>query len=138
MPRFRTASAILVVGLSLVMRLEAQSRSGTLRGRALVRQPIGLTGARNLDFGIVIQAIIKTIAAGASNLTIGTWTGCFNRAAANAAAGRTAFTPSAAARNTTFGAAGALFVFVGARVTPTAAQAPGVYVAPVAMTLTYF
>ncbi len=165
---FTRVSAAVAVSLSLAATAaQAQTASANINARADVRQQITVTGVRDLDFGVAIQGVNKTVgvtstssgqysstgtaasnvaitfalptnlASGANLLAINTWTGCFNGAAANASVGCTAFTPAAAATNTTFGAAG-LFVFVGATVAPTAAQAVGIYISTVTMTLTYF
>jgi hypothetical protein len=168
MHTYARVSALVLAALSLTRSLEAQSANASITARADVRQPITVTGARNLDFGIVIQgtpATVGVIAAtsgrfdatgtassnvgltfalpanltsGANNLSIASWTGCYNGTANNAAVGCTAFTPAAAATNTAFGAAGNLWVFVGATVSPTVAQAVGIYNGTVTMTLTYF
>jgi len=151
------------VGISSV-----QAQSATVQALATVLAPITVSGARNLDFGNVFPAVNKTIGvtaatsgrfdatgtilanvdisftlpanlvSAANNLAINTWTGCWNPTANSAAVACTAFTPSGSATSVNFGAAGNLWVFVGATVAPTAGQAPGSYSGNVQMTLTYF
>ena len=70
-----------------------------------------------------------------NNLSIGTWTGCTSPT--NTTAGCTSFTPSGAATTTGFSGAGNLFVFVGATVSPVAAQAAGTYTGTVTLTANY-
>jgi len=147
---------------------QAQSANASITARALVRQPITFGTNQDLDFGVVLQGTPKTIAytdpsagrfdatgtasasvnisftlpanltSGGNNLPIGTWTGCHNSAANSSGAGCTAIANLAATTASAFGAGGNLWVFVGATVTPAAAQAVGLYTAPVQMTLTYF
>ena len=71
-----------------------------------------------------------------NNLPIGTWTGYRNTT--NSQTGGTAFTPSAAATAAAFSGTGGLFVFVGATVSPAAAQAAGSYTGTVTLTAAYF
>ena len=144
---------------------QAQSQTGSVTASAVVQQPINVVGAVNLAFGNVFPGVAKTIAvtgatagrfdvtgqastpvlisfvlpanltSGANNLPIGTWTGHHNTA--NAPTGGTNFTPSAATTNSTFSGTGALFVFVGATVTPASNQVAGTYTGTVQMTVTY-
>jgi len=72
---------------------------------------------------------------GANNLPIGTWTGCTNPT--TSPAGCTSFTPSGTATTTGFSAAGAVSVFVGATVTPGAAQPAGAYTGTITLTANY-
>ena len=72
---------------------------------------------------------------GANNLAVGSWTGCWN--ATNTTTGCTAFTPSGVATSSTVGGAGTMFVFVGATVTPTAAQVSGTYTGTITLTVAY-
>ncbi len=164
-------SAVLLASLSLATTANAQSASGSINARALVRQPITITNGQDLDFGIVIQGTAKSIsetaaaagrfdatgtasanvnvnftlpanlANGPANLPIGTWTGCFNQAAAVNSSGCTTIASMAGTTATAFGnvaGSGRLWVFVGATVTPAAAQAVGTYTGLVTLTLTYF
>ena len=146
----------------------AHAQSATVQALATVLAPITVSGARNLDFGGRLPRVNKTIGvtaatsgrfdatgtalanvdisftlpatlvSGANNLTINTWTGCWNPTANNAAVACTAFTPSGSTSAVNFGVAGNLWVFVGATVAPTGAQAAGSYSANVQMTLAYF
>lgn len=155
-------AAVLLLGAAT---LEAQSQTGSITASAVVQQPINVSGAANLDFGNVFPGVTKTVAvtdagagrfdvsgansapvfmsfvlpanltAGANTLPIGTWTGHHNTS--NAPTGGTNFTPSAGLTNATLSATGALYVFVGAEVTPAANQAAGNYSGTVQMTVTY-
>ncbi len=164
-------SVAVALGLTLAGSAAAQSASGTINATAQVRQPITITGAQNLDFGIVLQGTPKTIAStaaaagrfdatgtasanvnvdftlpanltsGANNLAIGSWTGCYNQGAAVNTSGCTNIANLATTTATAFGSVsgnGRLWVFVGATVSPAAAQAVGSYAGTVTMTLTYF
>jgi hypothetical protein len=144
----------------------AQAQSANITALATVFQPISFGTTRNLDFGNVFPGVAKAIpvtdansgqfelAGQASanvdlsftlpanltslgnNLPIGTWTGCTSPT--NTTAGCTSFTPSGAATPSAFSGAGALWVFVGATVTPAAAQAAGNYTGTVTLTAAYF
>ena len=143
---------------------EAQSQTGSVSALANVQQPINVTGVVDLDFGNVFPGVNKTVAVtdatagrfdvtgqastpvlisfvlpanltGPGNLPIGSWTGHHNTA--NSPAGGSNFTPSAATTNSTLSGTGALFVFVGASVTPATNQAAGAYSGTVQMTVTY-
>jgi hypothetical protein len=129
-----------------------------------VLSAITITGAVPLAFGPVTPGLAKTVAAatggrfdlaGANSapvaltfalpatlngpgtpIPIATWTGLFF--GTNTPGSATAFTPSAAATNTAFSAAGALFVWVGATVTPAAVQTAGAYAGTITLTAAYF
>jgi hypothetical protein len=73
---------------------------------------------------------------GANNLPIGSWTGGWNTSATPA--GATTFTPSAGGTNTTATAGTAITVYVGATVSPAAAQVAGNYTGNVTMSVVYF
>lgn len=165
MRTFTRVSAILASILSLVTA-GASAQSANITATANVFAAITNTGARTLDFGDVFPGVAKAIAVGdatsgrfdltgqasanvnvsftlpanlvngANNLPIGTWTGCTN--GTNTTTGCTSFTPSAATTATAFSGAGALFVWVGATVTPAANQAAGTYNGTVTMTAAYF
>lgn len=158
------ASAVVAALFSLATA--AQAQSANIQALATVYQPISITGTRDLDFGTVFPGVAKSIGVaaatsgqfqlggqasgnvnltftlptnlvfGANNLPIGTWTGCTS--ATNTTAGCTAFTPSGTATGSAFSGAGALWVFVGATVTPAAAQAAGNYTGTVTLTAAYF
>lgn len=157
-------SAVLAAILSLGA-MPAVAQSANITATANVFQAITVTGARTLDFGNVFPGVNKTIGvaaatsgrfdltgqnsapvqltftlpanltSGANNLPIGTWTGCTNPT--NSTTGCTAFTPSGTATNSAFSGTGALFVWVGATVSPGAAQAAGTYNGTVTLTANY-
>lgn len=157
-------SAVVAALFSLATAAQAQSAS--VQALATVFTPITIAGTRNLDFGNVFPGVNKTVAvaaatsgqfqlggqasanvnltftlptnlvSGANNLPIGTWTGCTN--ATNTTTGCTAFTPSGTPTASAFSGAGALWVFVGATVSPAAAQAAGNYAGTVTLTAAYF
>jgi len=159
---FRIVS-MLAVGLAL--RASAlQAQSATIQVTATVLSQLTAAAGTTLAFGNVTPGVAKTVSAaaaaagsfnltgqnnqgvqmsftlptnltsGANNLPIGTWTGLFNQA--NVQAG-TAFTPSAAGQNATLSATGRLFLWVGATVTPAAAQVAGSYTGAVVLNVVY-
>jgi hypothetical protein len=163
----RTASklSIAVAALTLVgFGSVAAQNNASITVSANVQTPINVTAAANLDFGSVFPGVNKSVAVtdaaagrftvvgqgsapvsmsfvlpanltdGANLLPIGNWTGNFNTAASPAG---TNFTPSAAAQAATLSAVGALFVYIGAQVTPAVAQAAGAYTGTVQMTVVY-
>ncbi|MEZ4456219.1 MAG: hypothetical protein R2882_06670 [Gemmatimonadales bacterium] len=167
---FTRVSVAVTASLSLASAAAAQT-NGTINARAVVRQPITIAAGQDLDFGIVLQGTPATIAStaaaagrfdatgtvnapvninftlpanlvnGANNLPIGTWTGCYNQAAAVNTSGCTGIANMAGTTATSFGnvtGTGRLWVFVGATVSPAAGQAVGTYTNTVTMTLTYF
>ena len=156
-----------LMGLALgVTATAAAQNNASINATAVVQQPIAVSATRTLDFQNILPGVAKVIGVGAAtsgefsvtgqastaanmsfvlpvnlvnggnNLPIGTWTGYWNTAN-NATAGGTAFTPSAALTPLTFSGTGTAFVFVGATVTPTVAQAAGTYTGTVQMTVTY-
>ena len=156
-------AGLAAVAMLATVTAHAQSQTGSVSALANVQQPIDVVGAVDLDFGNVFPGVNKTIGVaaatagrfdvtgqssapvlisfllpanltGAGNLPIGTWTG--NHNIANAPTG-TNFTPSAGTTNSTLSGTGALFVFVGATVSPAAAQPAGAYSGTVQMTVTY-
>jgi len=155
-------SAFTAVTLSFgTASLHAQS--GSINATATVLSAITVANGNNLAFGNVTPGVNKTVAitdagagrfdvtkaaatgvaltftlpanltAGANNLPIGTWTGGWNTS--NSAVGATGFTPSAAPTNT--GSVGNIWVFVGATVSPAAAQVAGAYTGTVTMQVAY-
>jgi len=157
-------SAVVAAFLSLGA-MPAVAQSANINAIANVFQAITVTGANTLDFGNVFPGVAKTIAvanasagrfdlsgqgsapvqltftlptnltSSGNNLPIGTWTGCTNPT--NSTAGCTSFTPSGTPTGSAFGGAGTLFVFVGATVTPGAAQPAGSYTGTVTLTANY-
>ena len=157
---------ILAAGFSVgAARVEAQN-SANIQATATVLSAITVAAGNNLQFGNVTPGVNKTIAiadagagrfdvtkaanegvtlaftlptnltSGGNNLPIGSWTGGWNTSATPA--GATAFTPSAGGTNTTQTAGTGIFVYVGATVTPAAAQAAGSYTGTVTMSAVYF
>ena len=157
-------SAVLAALFSLATAAQAQSAS--IQALATVYQPISVTGNRALDFGTVFPGVAKSIAVdaatsgqfqlggqasgnvnltftlptnlvdGTNNLPIGTWTACTSPT--NTTGGCTVFTPSGTATGSGFSGAGALWVYIGATVTPGAAQTAGSYAGTVTLTAAYF
>jgi hypothetical protein len=159
-------SAVLAAGFSLgAGALEAQT-SANIQATATVLSAITVAAGNDLQFGNVTPGVNKTTAIadagagrfdvtkaanqgvtlaftlptdltdGTNNLPIGTWTGGWNTSATPA--GATAFTPSAAGTNTTATAGTGIFVYVGATVSPAAAQVAGSYSGTVTMSVVYF
>ena len=166
MTRFQKASVLTMVMLGAAASTAA-AQSANINATANVYQAITVNGIRTLDFGNVFPGVNKTILVGdatsgkfsatgqananvnitftlpttlndasSNQLSINSWTACRN--AADVVGACTAFTPSASATGTTFGASGTLFVWVGATVAPTAGQTAGTYTNTVTMTLAYF
>lgn len=155
-------AAGLVVGAGTA---EAQT-SASIQATATVLSALTVTAGNDLQFGNVTPGVNKTVAitdagAGTFNVTkganstvtlsftlptnlasgtdvlpIGSWTGGWNTTATPA--GATSFTPSAAGTNTTVTAETGLSVFVGATVSPAAAQPAGSYSGNVTMSVVYF
>lgn len=163
----RTASklSIAVAALTLVgFGSVAAQNNASITVSANVQTPITVTAAANLDFGSVFPGVNKSVAvtdaaagrfnvagqasapvslsfvlptdlaAGANLLPIGNWTGNFNTTASPAG---TNFTPSAGSQAAALSATGALFVYIGAQVTPSVSQAAGAYTGTVQMTVVY-
>jgi len=159
-------SAVLAAGLSVgVATAEAQT-SATIQATATVLSAITVTGGTDLAFGNVTPGVNKTVAiadagagrfditkaaasgvtlsftlptdltSGPNTLPIGSWTGGWNTTATPA--GATVFTPSAAGTNTAVTAGTELHVYVGATVSPPAAQPAGSYSGDVTMSVVYF
>jgi len=72
---------------------------------------------------------------GANNLPIGTFAG--GRNTVNTQAAQTAITPTGTTTTRLNAATGALYIWLGATVTPTVAQAAGAYNGTVTMTVAY-
>lgn len=160
MRSMKTVSVLLAGFLSLAGTAGAQ----TINVTATVQVPITVTGAQDLNFGNVVQGVPSTIAAtaaaagrfdvtgspstgvsmsfalpanltsGANNLPIGSWTGNWNTTSTPTGTG---FVPSGGNTAATTSATGNLFVFVGATVSPAAAQVLGNYAGTVTLTVIY-
>ena len=144
----------LVISASAV---QAQTNNASITATAAVQTPINVVGAQQLNFGNVFPGVNKTVAAtdltnagrfdvtgqnstpvtlssGANTMPIDTYTGI--SALNSAQTGGVAFNPVTGA-NPTLSGTGALFVWIGARVTPATNQAQGTYTANVTMTVVY-
>jgi hypothetical protein len=160
-------SALVAAGLTVGAAVaEAQTPSATIQATATVQPAITVTAGNDLVFGNVTPGVDKTVAitdpgagtftvakgagtgvtlsfslptdldSGTDLLPIGSWTGGWNTSASPV--GATTFTPSAAGENTAVDAATTLTVFVGATVSPAAAQTAGNYSGDVTMSVVYF
>jgi hypothetical protein len=160
-------SALVAAGLTVgAAKAEGQTPSASIQATATVLSALTVTAGNDLVFGNVTPGVAKTVpfadpnagtftvtkaatsgvtlaftlptdlASGTDLLPIGTWTGAWNTSASTV--GATAFTPSAAGSNTAVTGGTSLTVFVGATVSPAAAQAAGNYSGTVTMTAVYF
>jgi len=157
---------LLTVGASAGSAHIARAQSANFNVNAQVFQQITIVGDRDLTFGNVFPGVAKTVPVtggnagryqvtgqnnanisltftlpanlvnGANLLPINTWVGRHNTIS-NPATG-VAFTPSAAATNTTLSATGIRWVYIAATVTPAANQAAGGYIATATLTVAYF
>lgn len=163
----RTLVALALAVLALVVFTTpayAQVNNASITATATVQAPINVTAVTNLDFQNVFPGVAKTVlvtdatagrwdvagaasapvslnftlpgnlSSGANLMPIGTWTGNHNTTAAPTGTG---FTPSGTPTAATLSATGALFVYIGATVSPLANQATGVYTAAVTLTVLY-
>ena len=154
------AAALTVAGAGT-----AAAQTGNVNATATVLTPLTVTPVSDLAFGNVYPGVAKTVAvadasagtfsvagyntaqvnltftlptnlvSGTDNLPIGTWTGYYNTTN-SATVGGAAFTPSTSATTTNL-AAGALYVFVGATVSPAGTQPAGSYTGTVTMAVAY-
>jgi len=158
-------TSALAAGLLALTATAGQAQTGSIQATATVLSAITVTGATPLAFGNVTPGVNKTVGvvgggrfdlvgqaganvniaftlptqltSGGNNLPIGTWTG-YHNTTNNATTGGVAFVPSAAVTPSAFSAGGTLWVFVGATVSPAAAQAAGSYTGTVQLTAAYF
>jgi hypothetical protein len=163
----RKLVALALAVLALVVfttPVYAQVNNASITATATVQAPINVTAVTNLDFQSVFPGVAKTVlvtdatagrwdvagaastpvslnftlpanlSSGANLMPIATWTGNHNTTAAPTGTG---FTPSGTPTAATLSATGALFVYIGATVSPLANQAAGVYTAPVTLTVLY-
>lgn len=159
-------SAILAAGFSIgAAAVEAQT-SASIQATATVLSAVTVAAGNNLQFGNVTPGVNKTVGiadagagrfdvtkaasqgvtlsftlptdltSGGNNLPIAGWTGGWNTT--QTPAGATTFTPSAAGTNTAATASTGLYVYVGATVSPGAAQPAGAYSGDVTMSVVYF
>jgi hypothetical protein len=165
-PLRSTVAALAFLGVAVVAA-QAQTNNASIQATAVVQQPINVTGAADLTFGNVFPGLDKSIAVtdggagrwdvsgqatanvaltfalpaslsdGTNSLAIASYTGHWNNTAASPSGG-SGFTPSAAATNAVLGAAGQLYVYVGATVSPTTTQPSGSYSGSLSMTVVYF
>jgi len=162
----KAALATLVLALLAAGSVRAQGVNGSISATATVQSPITVTGAQNLAFGNVFPGVAKTVAysdatnagrfdvtgqgsapvtyslalptnltSSGNNLPIGSWTGYLNTS--NSTSGGSAITPSATPASATLSAGGALYVFVGATVTPPSNLPAGSYTGTVTLTVSY-
>lgn len=143
----------------------AEAQSASIAATATVVTPITVTGTAPLAFGNVFQGVNKTIAfsdatsgrftltgylnsqvaltftlpttlsSGANTMPINTYD--VRRNGTNATAGATALTVTSGTPVNTNFVTGNLFVFVGGRVQPAAAQAAGTYTGSIVLTAAY-
>ena len=162
----RSTVAVLTLMVLGTVAAAAQSNSGTIQATATVQQPINVTGARDLAFGNVFPGINKsipvtdpnsgrwdvagqananvqltfglpaTLSDGTNTMPIASFAGHHNTA--NSPSGGTGFTPSAAPTNAALSGTGALWVFIGATVSPATNQPAGAYTGSLSMTVVYF
>jgi len=159
------ALALAVLALVVFTKpVYAQVNNASITATATVQAPINVTAVSNLDFQNVFPGVAKTVlvsgatagrwdvagapttpvslnftlpnnlVSGGNLLPIGTWTGNHNTTAAPTGTG---FTPSGTPTAATLSATGALFVYIGATVSPLANQPAGVYTAAVTLTVLY-
>jgi Domain of unknown function (DUF4402) len=159
-------SAVLAAGLSLGAATAEAQNSANIQATATVLSAVTVAAGNDLQFGNVTPGVTKTVAiadagagrfdvtkaasqgvtlsftlptnltSGANNLPIGSWTGGWNTTATPA--GATGFTPSLGGTNTAATPGNNIFVYVGATVSPAAAQVAGSYTGTVTMSAVYF
>ena len=162
----RTTMAGLVLTLASTVAAVAQTNSATIQATALVQQPINVTGARDLAFGNVFPGVNKaipvtdpnsgrwdvvgqananvqltftlpaTLSDGTNTMPIASYAAHHNTS--NSPSGGTSFTPSGAPTNAVLSGTGALWVFIGATVSPATNQPAGSYSGSLSMTVVYF
>jgi hypothetical protein len=159
-------SAVLAAGLSVGAAAAEAQTSANIQATATVLSAVIVTAGNDLQFGNVTPGVNKTVAIadagagrfdvvkaanegltlsftlptdladGGNNLPIGSWTGGWNTT--QTPSGATGFTPNAGGTNTTATAGTGIFVYVGATVSPPAAQPAGSYSGTVTMSVVYF
>jgi hypothetical protein len=151
------ALLIAAFAIGYTARTEAQT-SGSINATATVLSALSVTGT-DLAFGNVAPTQTKAVAAASggtftvtgsnsapvsvsftlpatlgTNVSIGSWTGLSSTV--NNSGSASALTVSGAAQSRTLSDSGSLYIWVGATLT-TAAATPGVYSAPVTLTVSY-
>ena len=159
-------SALVAAGLTVGAATAEAQNSATIQATATVLSALQVTEGQDLTFGNVTPGVAKTVAiadagagrfdivkaatsgvtlsftlpanltSGANSLPIGTWSGGYNTT--QTPTGATTFTPSAGGFNTAVTPGTELYVYVGATVSPGAAQAAGAYSGDVTMSVVYF
>jgi hypothetical protein len=159
-------SAVLAAGLTVGAATAEAQNSASIQATATVLSALTVAAGNNLAFGNVTPGVNKTVAiadagagrfdvtkaansgvtlsftlptdlaSGGDLLPIGTWTGGWNTS--QTPVGANGFTPSGAGTNTSVTAGTAIHVYVGATVSPAAAQAAGNYSGNVTMSVVYF
>lgn len=161
MRSLRTAALVALLAAPAVV----SAQSAQIQAQATVVTPLVVTAGQNLQFGNVFQGVNKTVAfgdaasgrfsitgfntsqvaltftlpgtlaSGGNNLAIDSWDVRVN--GTNAPAGATALSVTSGTPVNTNLVAGNLFVFMGARVLPTAAQAAGSYSGTITLAAAY-
>lgn len=130
----------IAAGQDLDFGIVLQGTPRTIASTAAAAGRFDATGSPSANVNVNFTLPTNLIN-GANNLPIGTWTGCYNQTAAVNSSGCTAIANMAGTTATSFGnvaGVGRLWVFVGATVSPGAAQAIGTYTNTATLTLTYF
>ena len=160
----RIARLAALAALTTVPAL-AQAQSASINATATVVTPLTVTGSAPLAFGNVFQGVNEIVAhsdansgrfsvtgfgtsqvaltftlptnlsSGANTLPINTWDIRSN--GTNVVAGATAMTVTSGTPVNANLVGGNLFLFVGARVTPSLTQAQGAYTAPIVLAAAY-
>jgi hypothetical protein len=149
----------LIASLAAASSASGQGTTGSINATATVVASLTVSGT-DLAFGNIAPTSFKTVAPasggtftvsgaasqpvsvsfalpttlGVASVAIGNWTGLSNTT--NTTAGAAAMTPSATAQTLTIGAGGSLFLWIGAKVTTTAAPV-GSRSAPITLTVVY-
>ena len=158
--------AALALVLTGVVSAHGQGVNGSITATAQVQAPITVTGTQNLSFGNVFPGAAKAVAyadaanagkfsvagqastpvtysftlptnltSGTNNLPIGSWLGYENTTSGTS--GGSGIVPSGTPSTSTLSGSGALFIFLGATVTPPANQPAGSYTGTVTLTVSY-
>lgn len=161
----RFARIAALAALSVLPALAHAQTSATVQATATVVTPLAVTAGQALAFGNVFQGVNKTVnaidatsgrfsitgfgtsqvaltftlptnlASGGNNLPIDTWDVRVN--GTNTTTGTTALSVTSGTAVNSNLVAGNLFVFVGGRVVPAAAQAAGAYAANIVLAAAY-